>query len=1620
MGSLGPTVIQCSLQHWRLLCEASSFRFGEALHPGPSFSIGAFNPTGLGSKHGVVAHLDPGVYAVTETHLTSRGIQDFKTGLKFAGAPFHLLHGQAAPPRQRSPVTGSYTGAGFVSSFPGRVVAQAWPAEVYQTARVQVAAFLIEDVWVLGGVCYGFATDKGRTQSILDAVVDRVLAQASGPRFVAGDWNLEIHELPQARRLLDRGFVEIQDLRAARFGIAPECTCKNATRKDFVWISPELQPAFVGASVDPSFWPDHALLAAQFRLPRASVPFFSWRRPTRRPGRPDLGQATSCHTFQGDSTQVFRDICAAYEDMWSKAEQARGLPPLARSERGRGELQQVRCKKVSCVPHRKSRNGDVEPLFFGSHAQHAHWFRQVRRLQALKQALHSPSFRPSALEHRGRLWESVIKAPGFPGGFSQWWLTRAERLQGDPVVVPLACPPAPVAGQFFLSFQANFRAFERGLLGHRRAAAVERRVHNPSLIFKDLRLPGKAPVESLVETRSVEVADVIQDEEAIETAATVEWQPDLPFTCNGLPIHVLHVTDDKLWVSDTASIVPGMQVEQKRLVGSLLEIFAEFGQEWGKRWMRREGVDAEQWRHLAEAFRAFVPFPELALEPITPARWRRALLEKSPHCAAGPDNLTRDDLLSFPACLTAQLLGLIHEAEASGVWPQQLLDGIISSLEKVPGACTVSQYRPICVLSLVYRVWASIRAKEALAHLARHAPPGLLGNLPGFSASDAWYALLLQIEESHLSGTHLFGLSADLIKAYNTLPRLPVAAFAKVCGIPDGILTPWLSALCQLRRHFKVRGSVGPPILSSTGFAEGDPLSCLAMAVVNIAYHFNFAHTPGTGQALSYVDNWHAVGKSVDELRASHQAICDFARAWDLPIDVQKTVVWSTHSSGRRQLRDAGFQVTLDFRELGAHLRSSQRATNFTQTARFQALEPKWPLLRASLAPIDQKIRALSSAAWPAAFHAVSAVSIGNCHFVKLRSSALLGLGLRAPGANPMVQLSLTGHPISDPEFFALQSTFRDAKFLAGPSVMGPLLDRASAAEGPAKGPAALLLARANAVGIEWDSVAVCFRDTWGPFQLWECSWPEVLDRLARMWQYRVLHQLGGRPTFEGLVSCDVLLTRAAFKSFPKPAQGLLRVALNGTFFTCDALCHAGQADSPACPHCGARDSIRHRVLDCPHFQEARGHSPLGRDQLERLAPAQLLHCWAPASPETDRVRTLLANVGIHLDTFQPFPDWQEYHLFVDGSCLRPETPALRLAAWAVTIAPVECPSTFLPLADGLVPGLLQSAFRAELCAMLSALFFAARVGRRVWIWSDCLGVVSRVRRWLLGSWVPTQRTRHFDLWSHVLPLLDRVQPLVRVCKVSAHLEPSLEPSVGDEWCAFHNNAVDRAAANAQLLRGDVFWGHWQRLCLHWDRELNIAKEVMALHVRIGHRSIITKQPLVFRPLPTEPLPPSPGSLGRFTARRGHRILQRYGATAVDRLDQWSICLECSQEPIRWISTVQLFLGYTFSFGPPQIMRAGCWTDLSSIPNGALVQCNFGTRVRFFARQLREFAAVTDSSWQGRECRPHSVALHIKLTCYPVRWSSELHERVDRYLTCHLPGGVASGNSRSWRSIPLP
>ena len=424
----------------------------------------------------------------------------------------------------------------------------------------------------------------------------------------------------------------------------------------------------------------------------------------------------------------------------------------------------------------------------------------------------------------------------------------------------------------------------------------------------------------------------------------------------------------------------------------------------------------------------------------------------------------------------------------------------------------------------------------------------MFGNLSGAAAASLWYKVQTMVEQSWYGGQQQLGFSADLVKAFNHLPRIPVLA---ALGLDEGVLRAWSGALCGLERRFRIRSSSGPALKSS----EGCGMSCVAMAITNLALHAHVRGQVPTSGLATFVDNWEGMADCHATLEASYRALCSFTSAWDLLLDEDKTFVWASDPAHRQELRAGCFRTVLQCRELGAHMQFSRRCTNSTLVNRFKALEPMWHQLRASFAPLHQKIHALSSAAWPRAFYAVANVHLCSSHFRRLRAGAMRGLALDRPGANSAVQLSGCLGPRYDPEFVALKQTFVDARSYLPHAEAVVTIGQALRSRSRAPGPVGVLLERAALLEWQWLDAVQCFCDGIGVFDLWELGPQELELRMNIAWQQRVAALAEHRPDFQGMAYVDQPLSRRLARELGPKVAPLLHVAMNGSFFTNDKLC---------------------------------------------------------------------------------------------------------------------------------------------------------------------------------------------------------------------------------------------------------------------------------------------------------------------------------------------------------------------------------------------------------------------------------------------------------------------------------
>ena len=696
-------------------------RFGEASHPGPdTIALGCLNPTGLNGKYAVASALEPGIYGVSESHLTQSGIQRFRQGSRSVGSPFSLHHGAPVNARPGSAYSGEYSGVGFLSSCPARAAPCDWPEGLQETGRVHVVNFFLQPLWLLGGVAYGFPTCPHRTAFLLDALTQRVVIEGQGPRFLCGDYNLEPQHVPQAAFWRSRGFIEIQDLHFRLAGKPPAPTCKSKTRKDFCWISPEIQALFVETVVDETLFADHAGLFARLRKPLQSVPRFVWRMPC--PITQDMvptgpladGRCGPLPAVSHDPDAFCKGIFAQYEQRVSDHLVAKGREPLSRAFRGRSCTMDVTVTRAAQAPVHRGRNNEVSPACIHPSLPYAQRFRQLRRFQALVQNLQKGSVHPAALEYRAGLWSSILASTGFLPSFTLWWPQRPVKLVGDPDAVPLEPPTLQQARAYFASLEANIRSLERQRSQRYRKEAKAARMTDPTLIFSDLREPLPQSVETLLEVSEAVVEDVDREDFSVALSHAVPWRPELPLLTKEGPCHIIHAEPDKVWCSSLPQISPGDKVRQERYLGSLPDIFRAFGDAWSARWLKHENIPSDRWDAVLEAVPQLPPGNCMQLQPISLSAWRQAVRAKHPRTSSGPDGISRLDLLAMPDDLTMLVLDICHHAEATGRWPQSALQGVVTAVQKAHTSAAVGDFRPITIFSLIYRCWSSLRARQCL------------------------------------------------------------------------------------------------------------------------------------------------------------------------------------------------------------------------------------------------------------------------------------------------------------------------------------------------------------------------------------------------------------------------------------------------------------------------------------------------------------------------------------------------------------------------------------------------------------------------------------------------------------------------------------------------------------------------------------------------------------------------------------------------------------------------------------------------------------------------------------------------------------------------------------------
>ena len=163
---------------------------------------------------------------------------------------------------------------------------------------------------------------------------------------------------------------------------------------------------------------------------------------------------------------------------------------------------------------------------------------------------------------------------------------------------------------------------------------------------------------------------------------------------------------------------------------------------------------------------------ELDLPPIS-GRELQEVAGAKKSSAGGLDGWAWNEIEALPLSWFSGLAMLLNLVETTGTWPKGLLDAYIAMIPKADGDSTPLGQRPLCVLPVQYRLWASLRLVHLRDWVLGWVPQSVysLGN--GLSSVEAWFSAALDIEEvlSGADSDQLHVMVADVIKPFDTVDR---------------------------------------------------------------------------------------------------------------------------------------------------------------------------------------------------------------------------------------------------------------------------------------------------------------------------------------------------------------------------------------------------------------------------------------------------------------------------------------------------------------------------------------------------------------------------------------------------------------------------------------------------------------------------------------------------------------------------------------------------------------------------------------------------------------------------------------------------------------------------------
>jgi exonuclease III len=1045
-----------------------AMRIGEAKNPGPKhaqclINVATANPTSVANKKDTMQQLltqeHINVLCLAETSATqevqAQSQKDFsKMGYKTCWsnpvAPQKMCQNGAASTRGR---TG---GTAILADVPIRPCRNPLPEEWKSTTRFTHAIASGGQSHIQIMSIYSIPQSHSNAKDYLNNLLTMTLQQASSiplPYVICGDFNMELADLPIWEVYTQKGCQDLIEIHRQKFGCEMQPTCQGVTRPDNAIISRQLLPHVGIIKVLSPEWfathcpvmfslqlPQPQLFKTTLKLPQSWVDFGIEMHDLQKAYNDNqhIPKATTLEAW-GQKLETLVDT-----SIHTTSHHGHGQTHLRKAYRGRCQPRlPVKTPVYSAV--KKARQGDFDPIYEVNRMATKRQIKQLRRLQSLYRRLNkiesTADLSETYVAETQQEWITILKSTAFGAPFHEW-LTYTPELGSPQWPLPTAAWLFEV-NQFVQHSVSAQVAQDHAIFSNKCKFArhCDRKFHGssqafakvkgaPALPIQEVFIPGEAECILTPDYDKNQVECFCENPQMFTMLAPVEvldhtgWiiqQESHSFT---VQFHNMPNCEEL-----TATVTQKQYIVEPNQVADQLTAF------WIPMWQAEHHVDShEEWPEFQNLMR-HMPTPPAGFQfDDSLCAWQQAVKKLRASSARGFDAVSAQELKQLPTEMLEELIHVCNNYPDG--FPTWFMRTGVCPLNKADDVPQPKQSRPICILSQIYRLFASVFCTQVLQFWASFFPVSITGMLPSRGSHDAAYAMQVLIEMVKFQGSQASGLTLDIKKCFNCIRHEAGRRLLLHMGLPEFRVRQFLKSIKNMTRFWEINGQSFGPITSSCGFPEGDAHSVLVMLAVALLWASNVEKVSSPAlKAAAYADNWSWHSNHAYDNGPAARATIQVTQACGLEIDWGKTWRWATNTETAdlavsslqegmpdtevermHNAKDLGFQLHYSgVRELGS--RKTRHENGITRLHRLATLPND----------LSTKEHILRSSVFPAMFYGTELFPVANDQLAKVRSAAAEALVGQSRSMSPALVLFLTKGSILDPEFVVISQALRTA-----------------------------------------------------------------------------------------------------------------------------------------------------------------------------------------------------------------------------------------------------------------------------------------------------------------------------------------------------------------------------------------------------------------------------------------------------------------------------------------------------------------------------------------------------------------------------------------------------------------